>query len=173
MPQQNTPNLVFVITDDQGYGDLGCTGNPVINTPNLDALADQSVQLQNLHVGPTCSPTRAGIMTGHYCNSTGVWHTIGGRSLLRTTRSPWQISSGATAIRPVCSVSGTSATITRSVRTTEVSTKHSTTVAAGSARPRTIGATTISMTPISETVPSNPFNGYCTECLVPRSDGIY
>ena len=82
--QQNTPNLVFVITDDQGYGDLGSTGNPVINTPNLDALAQESVQLQNLHVGPTCSPTRAGIMTGHYCNSTGVWHTIGGRSLLRS-----------------------------------------------------------------------------------------
>ena len=51
MAQQNTPNLVFVITDDQGYGDLGCTGNPVINTPNLDALANESVQLQNLHVG--------------------------------------------------------------------------------------------------------------------------
>ena len=64
MAQQRTPNLVFVITDDQGYGDLGCTGNPVINTPNLDALANESVQLQNLHVGPTCSPTRAGIMTG-------------------------------------------------------------------------------------------------------------
>ena len=60
MAEQTTPNLVFVITDDQGYGDLGCTGNPTINTPNLDALADESVQLQNLHVGPTCSPTRAG-----------------------------------------------------------------------------------------------------------------
>ncbi len=84
MAEQTTPNLVFVITDDQGYGDLGSTGNPVINTPNLDALAAESVQLQNLHVGPTCSPTRAGIMTGHYCNSTGVWHTIGGRSLLRS-----------------------------------------------------------------------------------------
>ena len=65
MAEQTAPNLVFVITDDQGYGDLGSTGNPVINTPNLDALAAESVQLQNLHVGPTCSPTRAGIMTGH------------------------------------------------------------------------------------------------------------
>ncbi len=84
MAKQTQPNLVFVITDDQGYGDLGSTGNPVIRTPNLDALADESTRLTNLHVGPTCSPTRAGIMTGHYCNSTGVWHTIGGRSLLRS-----------------------------------------------------------------------------------------
>ena len=84
MAHQTAPNLVFVITDDQGYGDLGCTGNPIIQTPNLDALAENSVRLQNLHVGPTCSPTRAGIMTGHYCNSAGVWHTIGGRSLLRS-----------------------------------------------------------------------------------------
>ncbi len=84
MAKQTRQNLVFVITDDQGYGDLGFTGNPVIRTPNLDALANESARLTNLHVGPTCSPTRAGIMTGNYCNSTGVWHTIGGRSLLRS-----------------------------------------------------------------------------------------
>ena len=77
------PNVVFVITDDQGYGDLGCYGNPIIQTPNLDRLHSQSLRLTNLHVGPTCAPTRAGIMTGRYCNCTGVWHTIGGRSLLR------------------------------------------------------------------------------------------
>jgi len=77
------PNVVLVITDDQGYGDLACHGNPVIQTPNLDKLYTQSVRLTNFHVGPTCSPTRAGLMTGHYCNRTGVWHTIMGRSLLR------------------------------------------------------------------------------------------
>ena len=77
------PNLVFVITDDQGYGDFGCHGNPIIATPNLDGLHSESLRLTNLHVGPTCAPTRAGIMTGRYCNCTGVWHTIGGRSLLR------------------------------------------------------------------------------------------
>ena len=77
------PNLVFVITDDQGYGDLGCHGNRIIETPNLDRLCGESLRLTNLHVGPTCAPTRAGIMTGRYCNCTGVWHTIGGRSLLR------------------------------------------------------------------------------------------
>ena len=77
------PNVVFVITDDQGYGDLACHGNPVIRTPNLDRMHAESVRFTNYHVGPTCAPTRAGLMTGHYANSAGVWHTIGGRSLLR------------------------------------------------------------------------------------------
>ncbi|MEM9452674.1 MAG: arylsulfatase [Myxococcota bacterium] len=79
----SSPNLVFVLTDDQGYGDLGCHGNPVVQTPHIDRFFDQSVRLDNFHVGPTCAPTRAGLLTGHYCNSTGVWHTCGGRSLLR------------------------------------------------------------------------------------------
>jgi len=77
------PNIVLVITDDQGYGDLGCTGNPIIQTPNIDAFYDESVRLTNFHVAPTCAPTRSTIFTGHYANSTGVWHTVGGRSLLR------------------------------------------------------------------------------------------
>ena len=77
------PNVVFVLTDDQGYGDLSCHGNPVVKTPHIDALYDESVRLKDYHVGPTCAPTRAGLLTGHYANSTGVWHTIGGRSLLR------------------------------------------------------------------------------------------
>ncbi len=78
------PNVVFVLTDDQGYGDLSCHGNPVVKTPHLDALHGESVRLTDYHVGPTCAPTRAGLLTGHYANSTGVWHTIGGRSLLRS-----------------------------------------------------------------------------------------
>ena len=77
------PNIIFILTDDQGYGELGCHGNPIIKTPNLDTLHSESVHLTNYHVGPTCAPTRAGLMTGHFHNSTGVWHTIGGRSLLR------------------------------------------------------------------------------------------
>lgn len=77
------PNIIFFLTDDQGYGDLGCTGNPWVQTPNIDQFHGESVRMTNYHVGPTCAPTRAGLMTGHYANSTGVWHTIGGRSLLR------------------------------------------------------------------------------------------
>ncbi|MDP7579301.1 MAG: arylsulfatase [SAR202 cluster bacterium] len=79
----NKPNVVFILTDDQGYGDLGCHGNAIVKTPNLDRFYGESVRLTDYHVGPTCAPTRAGLLTGHYANSTGVWHTIGGRSLLR------------------------------------------------------------------------------------------
>jgi len=75
------PNVVIVIADDQGYGDLGHTGNPIIQTPNIDALAAESTSLTDYHVAPTCSPTRAALMTGHWTDRTGVWHTI--RSMLR------------------------------------------------------------------------------------------
>lgn len=83
MPTPAPPNVVFVLTDDQGYGDLSCHGHPLVRTPHIDALYAESVHLTDYHVGPTCAPTRAGLLTGHYANSTGVWHTIGGRSLLR------------------------------------------------------------------------------------------
>ena len=80
---KSKPNIVIVITDDQGYGDLGCTGNPIIKTPHTDKLANESVWLTDYHVAPTCSPTRAALMSGHWTNRTGVWHTIMGRSMLR------------------------------------------------------------------------------------------
>ena len=78
------PNVVLILTDDQGYGDLGCTGNPVIKTPHMDKLHAESSVLDDYHVAPTCSPTRAALLTGHWTNRTGVWHTIMGRSMLRT-----------------------------------------------------------------------------------------
>ncbi len=77
------PNVIIVITDDQGYGDLSCHGNPVLKTPNIDKLHHESVRLTDYHVAPTCSPTRAALITGHWTNRTGVWHTIMGRSMLR------------------------------------------------------------------------------------------
>ncbi len=76
------PNIVFVITDDQGYGDLGHTGNPIIKTPTIDKFSTESVNLTNYHVGTTCAPTRAGLLTGRNCNRNGVWHTIMGASML-------------------------------------------------------------------------------------------
>jgi len=81
--RKGRPNVILVMTDDQGYGDLGCHGNEAIVTPNLDGLYAQSIRLTDFHVDPTCSPTRSALMTGHYSSRTGVWHTIMGRSLLR------------------------------------------------------------------------------------------
>ena len=79
----DAPNVVLVITDDQGYGDLSCHGNPVLKTPAIDQLFGESIRLTDYHVSPTCSPTRAALLTGHWTNRTGVWHTIAGRSMLR------------------------------------------------------------------------------------------
>lgn len=81
--ESERPNVIIIMTDDQGYGDLGCHGNELIKTPHLDQLYNKSTRLTNYHVSPTCAPTRAALLTGHYANRTGVWHTIGGRSLLR------------------------------------------------------------------------------------------
>ncbi len=77
------PNIILVITDDQGYGDLGHTGNPGIKTPHIDRLSAESSNLTDYHVAPTCSPTRAALLTGHWTDRTGVWHTVNGRSMLR------------------------------------------------------------------------------------------
>lgn len=70
------PNIVFVLTDDQGYGDLGCHGNPILKTPNLDRLHDASVRFLEFHVSPTCAPTRCALMTGRHEFRSGVTHTI-------------------------------------------------------------------------------------------------
>lgn len=78
------PNVVLVITDDQGYNDVAAHGNPYLKTPNLDRLHEESVRLEDYHVAPTCAPTRAALMTGHWTNRTGVWHTIMGRSMIRS-----------------------------------------------------------------------------------------
>ena len=77
------PNVVLVMTDDQGYGDLACHGNENIKTPNLDKLHAASVRLADFHVSPVCTPTRAGLMTGRCPNRAGVWHVVMGPSQLR------------------------------------------------------------------------------------------
>ena len=73
------PNIILIITDDQGYGDLGFHGNPSVKTPHLDALAAESVRLTNFHVSPTCAPTRCALMTGRHEFRSGVTHTINER----------------------------------------------------------------------------------------------
>jgi arylsulfatase A-like enzyme len=83
-PQSATrrPNILLIITDDQGYGDLAVHGNPKLRTPNLDRLARESVAFQSFYVSPVCSPTRASLLTGRYNYRTGVVDTYLGRSLM-------------------------------------------------------------------------------------------
>jgi len=81
--QRKTPNVILILTDDQGFGDIGANGNEWIHTPNMDKLYSESSRFTNFHVSPTSSPTRAALLTGRYNGRTGVWHTITGRSVLR------------------------------------------------------------------------------------------
>jgi len=57
------PNVIVIITDDQGYGDMSCHGNPLLKTPNMDQLYGESLRLTDFHVDPTCSPTRSALMS--------------------------------------------------------------------------------------------------------------
>jgi arylsulfatase A-like enzyme len=78
----NTPNVVIVVTDDQGKGDLGCLGSAIIQTPHLDRFYEDAVSLTNFQVSPTSAPTRAGLMTGRCTNRTNCFHMVAGRSWL-------------------------------------------------------------------------------------------
>ncbi|MDX1944195.1 MAG: arylsulfatase [Pirellulaceae bacterium] len=76
------PNIILVMTDDQGYGDLACHGNPVIKTPHLDAFYKAAVRFTDYHVSPTCSPTRSSLLTGRHEFKNGITHTIHERERL-------------------------------------------------------------------------------------------
>jgi arylsulfatase A-like enzyme len=80
---QRPTNVVVILTDDQGYGDLACHGNPLARTPHLDRLHAESTRLTDFHVDPTCSPSRSALLTGRYSHRVGVWHTVIGRNFLR------------------------------------------------------------------------------------------
>lgn len=76
------PNVILIMTDDQGYWDTGATGNPHIKTPHMDAIAKQGATLSRYYAAPVCAPTRAGIMTGRYYLRTGLYNTrFGGDTL--------------------------------------------------------------------------------------------
>jgi arylsulfatase A-like enzyme len=81
-PASARPNVILVMTDDQGYGDLSCHGNPTLKTPNLDRLHAESVRFTDFHVAPFCTPTRASLMTGRYAARTGAYRTSSGRTSL-------------------------------------------------------------------------------------------
>ncbi len=84
LEEKRRPNVILIITDDQGYGDLACHGNSIIKTPNLDKLHSEAVRFTNFHVSPFCTPTRAALMTGRYPGRTGAYRTSSGRTLLHT-----------------------------------------------------------------------------------------
>lgn len=78
----NHPNVILIMSDDQGWGDFGVHGNPIIETPHLDQLAKNSVSWENFYVSPVCSPTRASLMTGRYNQRTKCLDTYLARSMM-------------------------------------------------------------------------------------------
>ncbi len=82
-PSVQRPNVLVIITDDQGYGDLSCHGNPVLKTPNLDRLHAESVRFTDFHVAPMCTPTRGQLLTGVDALRNGAVNVSSGRTLLR------------------------------------------------------------------------------------------
>lgn len=70
------PNIILIMTDDQGYGELACHGNKIIQTPHLDQFHKESVRFTDFQVSPTCAPTRTSLMTGRHEFRSGVTHTI-------------------------------------------------------------------------------------------------
>jgi arylsulfatase A-like enzyme len=85
--KKSRPNVILILTDDQGYADLSCHGNPYLKTPNIDKLYGESVRFTDFHVDPTCATTRAALMTEKYSHHVGVWHTIAGGNHLKVTET--------------------------------------------------------------------------------------
>tara|TARA_R110002072_G_scaffold13481_2_gene56931 strand:+ start:160348 stop:162171 length:1824 start_codon:yes stop_codon:yes gene_type:complete len=78
-----SPNVIVVMTDDQGYGEFSCHGNPITKTPNIDRLASQSIRLSDFHVAPMCTPTRGQLMTGLDAFRNAAINVSSGRTLLQ------------------------------------------------------------------------------------------
>jgi arylsulfatase A-like enzyme len=77
------PNILLIITDDQGYGDLGLTGNPILRTPHIDQMGREGVWLRRFYAQPVCAPTRAALLTGRHAYRTGVVDTYLGRARIQ------------------------------------------------------------------------------------------
>lgn len=78
------PNIILIMTDDQGYGDFGFTGNPYVQTPTIDRLATEGTLFTNFYVSPVCAPTRSSLMTGKQSIRTGVYDTYNGGAIMDT-----------------------------------------------------------------------------------------
>ncbi|MGQ9562230.1 MAG: exo-alpha-sialidase [Thermogutta sp.] len=80
--EQKQPNVVIVITDDQGLGDFSCMGNPILWTPHIDRLAAEGVRLTDFHVAPVCTPTRGQLMTGQDALRNGARSVPAGTNMM-------------------------------------------------------------------------------------------
>lgn len=80
---EKSPNVILILTDDQGYGDVSCNGNPYLTTPNMDRIAAEGAQFHRFYVSPLCSPTRASLLTGRYHIRCGTHWVTSGRETLR------------------------------------------------------------------------------------------
>lgn len=76
------PNVLIILTDDQGWGDLSFTGNPNLKTPHIDRLGVEGISIDRFYVSPVCSPTRAEMLTGRYHLRGGVTGTSAGQERL-------------------------------------------------------------------------------------------
>ena len=81
--KNDRPNVIIVLTDDQGYGDLSCHGNPILKTPSLDKLHRQSIRFTDFHVAPMCTPTRGQLLSGRDAMANGATFVCMGRSMMR------------------------------------------------------------------------------------------
>ncbi|WP_168433019.1 arylsulfatase [Pontiella sulfatireligans] len=77
------PNVLIVMTDDQGYGDMSCHGNPVLKTPHLDRLHEQSIRFTDFHSAPVCTPSRGQLLTGMDAMRNGAWAWAFGHEMIR------------------------------------------------------------------------------------------
>lgn len=80
--ENKKPNVIIIMADDMGYGDMGYHKNPMIDTPVLDSFAKESIQFSNFYVSPVCAPTRASLLTGRYNIRTGVYDTFSGGAIM-------------------------------------------------------------------------------------------
>jgi arylsulfatase A-like enzyme len=82
LTEKSKPNVIVIMTDDQGYGELSSHGHPYLKTPNLDQLRQESVRLTDFHVSSKCSPTRGSLMTGRHSRHVGVREADNGRNII-------------------------------------------------------------------------------------------
>jgi arylsulfatase A-like enzyme len=82
-PKPRCPNVLLIMTDDQGYADLGIHGNPHLRTPRIDALGKQGIRMDRFFVNSFCAPTRASLLTGRYSLRTGVWGVTHNKEAMR------------------------------------------------------------------------------------------